>query len=137
MFWKNYWPTKYLGLWCPGLRNFFWKICKTLCPPTTNKTRKFWKGNLQKIVFLWQTRGRINWNIITKNHINIYDSLLQKEQFWIGTLVIQRKGLNGPMNAGEQIVFKRKSFSVVYGNQLIDLKYKSTHWFHYSREHCD
>ena len=24
---------KYLGLWSPGLRNVFWKICKTLRPP--------------------------------------------------------------------------------------------------------
>ena len=30
MFWKNYWAMKYLGLWSPGLRIFFWKICKTL-----------------------------------------------------------------------------------------------------------
>ena len=26
---------KYLGLWYPGLRIFFWKICKTLRPPLT------------------------------------------------------------------------------------------------------
>ena len=25
---------KYLGLWSPGLQNVFWKICKTLCPPS-------------------------------------------------------------------------------------------------------
>ena len=30
--WKNYWAMKYLGLWFLGLRKFFWKICKTLCP---------------------------------------------------------------------------------------------------------
>ena len=33
IFWKNYWAMKHLGLWSPGLRNFFWQICKTLRPP--------------------------------------------------------------------------------------------------------
>ena len=32
IFRKNYWAMKYLGLWSPGLRRFFWKICKTLRP---------------------------------------------------------------------------------------------------------
>ena len=32
---KNYWVMKYLGLWSPGLRKFFWKIYKTLpCFPS-------------------------------------------------------------------------------------------------------
>ena len=25
---KKYWTVKYFGLWSPGLRNIFWKICK-------------------------------------------------------------------------------------------------------------
>ena len=34
IFWKNYWAMKYLGLCSPGLRKIFWKILKTLRPPS-------------------------------------------------------------------------------------------------------
>ena len=33
IFQKNYWPMKYWGLWSPGLRMFFWNICKTFRLP--------------------------------------------------------------------------------------------------------
>ena len=32
----------------------------------------------------------------------------------------------------KQMGFFNPSFSIVHGNQLIDLQYKSTHWFLYS-----
>ena len=34
LFTKSYWAIKYLALWSPGLRHFFWKICKTNRPPS-------------------------------------------------------------------------------------------------------
>ena len=36
IFWKNYWAMKYLGLWSPGLRIFFFlfeKFVKSSAPP--------------------------------------------------------------------------------------------------------
>ena len=33
-FQKSNWAMKYLALWSPGLQNIFWKICKTLHPPS-------------------------------------------------------------------------------------------------------
>ena len=34
LFWKSHWSMKYLPLWSPALQNIFWKICKTLRPPS-------------------------------------------------------------------------------------------------------
>ena len=34
LFTKSYCALKYLALWSPGLRHFFWKICKTNRPPS-------------------------------------------------------------------------------------------------------
>ena len=37
---------KYLALWCPRLRNIFWKICKTLRPPFLHTKCTFPKSDL-------------------------------------------------------------------------------------------
>ena len=34
LFTKSYWTIKYLALWSPALRHFFWKICKTNRSPS-------------------------------------------------------------------------------------------------------
>ena len=89
--------------------------------------------------FIEECKGVSNLRLIIVDVLNnvdhfssdeIEDLLLQKQQFWIGTLVTQRKGLNcdpwleenkafSKGKVTEEMKFFNPNISVVYGNQLL------------------
>ena len=94
------------------------------------------KNNVKSCKIVRHYNGVSNLCFIIVNVVNNVDHflsdetegvLLQKELFWIGTLVTQHKGLNRTHEWR-----RTKRFWIVYGNQFYDLQCKSTRCFLYS-----